>query len=129
MSVNLLDLLFHPLTILAIGIVTVVGMILVLRLNAFLALITAAPAAQAPRKANWLTDGGDTQRTSWQRHETLLSPSSVKHMRLVWKLQLDNEPRQLHNLFPPLVVSDVATAGGPAARERRLCEADVGARL
>lgn len=32
----------HPLIILAIGIATVVGMILVLRLNAFLALITAA---------------------------------------------------------------------------------------
>lgn len=83
-------------------------------LAASLALLAAAaPAAQAPRKANWLTDGGDPQRTSWQRHETLLSPSTVKHMKLVWKLQLDNEPRQLHNLFPPLVVSDVATPGGP----------------
>ena len=34
-------------------------------------------------------------------------------MKLVWKLQLDNEPRQLHNLFPPMIVSDVRTASGP----------------
>lgn len=74
---------------------------------------TVAAAAQGSPKANWLTDGGDPQRTSWQRNETLLSPTTVKGMRLVWKLQLDNPPRQLHNLFPPLIVSDVATAGGP----------------
>jgi outer membrane protein assembly factor BamB len=72
----------------------------------------AAAGAQSPRKANWLTDGGDPQRTSWQRNETLLSPTSVKGMKLVWKLQLDNQARQLHNLFPPLVVGEVATAQG-----------------
>jgi outer membrane protein assembly factor BamB len=74
---------------------------------------TTIPAAQQPPKANWLTDGGDPQRTSWQRNETILSPTSVKDMKLIWKLQLDNEPRQLHNLFPPLIVSDVQTSQGP----------------
>ncbi len=75
----------------------------------------ALPAAQAPApaKANWLTDGGDAQRTSWQRNETLISPASVKGMKLIWKLQLDNKSRQLHNLFPPLIVSDVQTSQGP----------------
>ena len=75
----------------------------------------ALPAAQAPApaKANWLTDGGDPQRTSWQRNETLISPASVKDMKLIWKLQLDNKSRQLHNLFPPLIVSDVQTSQGP----------------
>ena len=68
--------------------------------------------AQPPRKANWLTDGGDWQRTSWQRHETLLSPTSVKGMKLLWKLQLDNQPRQLHNLFPPMIAGEVATSEG-----------------
>ncbi len=38
----LIELLRNPLVILAIGIVTVVGMIIVLRVNAFIALITAA---------------------------------------------------------------------------------------
>lgn len=73
---------------------------------------TTTAAAQTRPKANWLTDGGDNQRTSWQRNETLLSPETVKGMRLLWKLQLDNPPRQLHNLFPPLIVSDVRTPAG-----------------
>jgi len=66
-----------------------------------------------PSKANWLSDGGDPQRTSWQRQESAISPESVKGMHLAWKLQLDNEPRQLHALFPPLIVSDVKTPRGP----------------
>src|SRR5688572_4327895 len=80
---------------------------------------SAAPDAQAPAsqgqpgKANWLTDGGDPQKNAWQRSETLITRDSVKSMKLAWKLQLDNQPRQMHNLFPPLIVSDVATADGP----------------
>ena len=70
-------------------------------------------------KANWLTDGGDPQRTSWQRNETLLSTATVKDMKLLWTLQTDNQPRQMHNLFPPLIVSDVATAGRAARDCRR----------
>ncbi len=73
---------------------------------------TGASGAKSQPKANWLTDGGDPQRTSWQRHETQISPATAKNMKLVWKLQLDNEPRQLHNLFPPLIVSDVPTPQG-----------------
>ena len=76
-----------------------------------------------PGKANWLTDGGDNQRTAWQKNETLITKDSVKNMKLLWKLQLDNQPRQMHNLFPPLIVSDVTTAQGPkdiARRRRRL---------
>src|SRR5215813_570053 len=77
---------------------------------------TAGVGASAPKsqpKANWLTDGGDPQRTSWQQHESLITPATAKNMKLVWKLQLDNEPRQLHNLFPPLIASDVTTPQGP----------------
>src|SRR6266542_2047042 len=77
------------------------------------ALLPAAPGAQSQGKANWLNDGGDPQRTSWQKSETILSPSTVKNMKLLWTVQTDNKPRQLHNLFPPLVVSDVQTPQGP----------------
>ncbi len=89
-----------------------------LALAAALACLCAAtPQAQRtrdqPARASWLTDGGDPQRTSWQRNETLISPASVKEMRLAWKLQLDNEPRQLHSLFPPLIVGEVKTPSGP----------------
>src|SRR5688500_5513185 len=65
------------------------------------------------RKAKWLADGGDPQRTSWQRDETAITPASAKSMKLLWTVQTDNEPRQLHNLFAPLIVSDVTTANGP----------------
>src|SRR5919107_2492304 len=96
------------------------GQAFVLSLCALALAGASAPRAQAPRsdpaaapKASWLTDGGDPQRTSWQRNETLLSPSSVKDMKLLWKVKLDNQPRQLHNLFAPLIVPDVQTASGP----------------
>lgn len=72
-----------------------------------------APAAQGARKAHWLMDGGDPARTSWQRNETLLSPSSVKDMKLLWKVKLDNQTRQMHNLFAPLIIGDLQMPGGP----------------
>jgi PQQ-like domain len=83
------------------------------------AIWIAVPGAQIPEtqgrpgKANWMTDGGDPQRTAWQRNETIISRDTVKTMKLAWKLQLDNQPRQMHNLFPPLIVSDVTTPDGP----------------
>jgi outer membrane protein assembly factor BamB len=64
-------------------------------------------------KANWLTDGGDSQRTSWQRNEKLISKATAKDLKLLWTVQTDNKPRQLHNLFAPLIISDVATPAGP----------------
>src|SRR5271166_3875304 len=63
--------------------------------------------------ADWLTDGYDTKRTAWQRDEKILSVDSVKNMKLLWRLQLDNEPRQMHSLFPPLIVGSVNTPQGP----------------
>ena len=73
----------------------------------------SAEPAPPPGKANWLTDGYDKERTSWQRNETLLRPDTVGRMKLLWKVQTDNTPRQMHNLFPPLIVSDVLTPQGP----------------
>src|SRR5437773_2787375 len=73
---------------------------------------TATVGAQGHAKANWLTDGYDKERTSWQRNETLLSPDTVGRMQLLWKVRLDNQPRQMHNLFPALIVGDVLTAQG-----------------
>jgi hypothetical protein len=84
----------------------------VIALIATVAWSASTGAQQRPAKANWLTDGGDPQRTSWQKHETLISPATARHMKLLWTLQLDSEPRQLHNLFPPLIVSDVKTPQG-----------------
>jgi outer membrane protein assembly factor BamB len=63
--------------------------------------------------ADWLTDGGDVKRTGWQRDEKLLSTSTVKDVKLLWKLKLDNEPKVMHSLFPPLIVGRVNLPGGP----------------
>ena len=54
--------------------------------------------------ADWLTDGGDPQRTAWQKDEKILTTANVKDMKLLWKIKLDNQPRQMHSLFPPLIV-------------------------
>src|SRR5215471_758759 len=62
--------------------------------------------------ADWLTDGYDVKRTAWQRDEKTLSAASVKNMKLLWKLKLDNEPRQMHSLFPPLIAERVNTGSG-----------------
>jgi outer membrane protein assembly factor BamB len=72
----------------------------------------AVPGAQQRKKADWLTDGGDPQRTSWQRNETILTKDNVKGMTLLWKLQTDNQPRQMHNLFPPLIAGNASTPSG-----------------
>ena len=74
---------------------------------------SAPQAVKSGAKANWLTDGGDNQRTAWQKNETRITTDTVKNMKLLWKVQLDNQPRQMHSLFPPLLVNDVTTAQGP----------------
>ena len=63
--------------------------------------------------ADWLTDGGNSQRTAWQKDEKILTKDNVKGMKLLWKLKLDNEPREMHSLFPPLIVGKVNTPNGP----------------
>src|SRR5437867_1137832 len=62
--------------------------------------------------ADWLTDGGNPQRTNWQKDEKILTTGNVKNMKLLWKLKLDNQPRQMHSLFPPLIINSVNTPGG-----------------
>lgn len=61
---------------------------------------------------DWLTEGGDSSRTGWIKGETTLSTSNVKNLKLLWKTHLDSTPRQLHNIFNPVVVSGVKTDNG-----------------
>lgn len=63
--------------------------------------------------ADWATDGGDTKRTNWQRDETSITLANVKDLKLLWKIQLDNKPRQMHSLLEPLVIGRVKTSSGP----------------
>ena len=63
--------------------------------------------------ADWLTDGGDTIRNNWQRDETTLTKENIGGLTLLWKIKLDNEPRQMHSLLEPLVIGRVTTRTGP----------------
>jgi hypothetical protein len=62
--------------------------------------------------ANYPADGPDAGRTGWVKNEKIFNTTNVKSMKLLWKVRLDNAPREMHNLFPPLVVENVATASG-----------------
>jgi outer membrane protein assembly factor BamB len=82
-------------------------------LAAFSGLVLSGSAQSQAKKTDWLTDGGDVQRTSWQRHETILTKENVGKLRIVWKIKLDNVPREMHSLLPTLVIGEIATSSGP----------------
>ena len=75
-----------------------------LKIAATSAVLLAGLAAPG---ADWLTDGGDPQRNNWQKDEKLLSISSVKDLKMLWKIKFDNEVRAMHNLLEPLVIGKV----------------------
>jgi outer membrane protein assembly factor BamB len=75
----------------------------------FLAISIACAFMSA---AEWPTDGGSSKRDAWQRDEKILTTENVKDMKLLWKLKLNNEPREMHSLFPPLIINGVNTANG-----------------
>jgi hypothetical protein len=79
------------------------------------ALVLFAAALQLQRTApmaDYLTEGGDPQRTGWVQNEEIFNTTNVRSMKLLWKIKLDSPPREMHNLFPPLIVGSVSTAQG-----------------
>jgi hypothetical protein len=60
-----------------------------------------------------LTEGGDAGRTGWMRNDKVVTTSNVRDLKLVWKASLDSVPRQMHNLFPPLIAERLTTARAP----------------
>lgn len=62
---------------------------------------------------NWLTDGGDLQRSGWNKDEKTLSKDNINTMKLLWKIDTGNGARALHSLMTPLVVDSVPTSSGP----------------
>ncbi len=63
--------------------------------------------------ADWLADGGNPERTAWQKDEKVFTLANVKDSRLLWKIKLDNQSRQMHSLLPALIAERVATPRGP----------------
>ena len=69
-----------------------------------------------PASNEWLTWGYDQERTGWNRAETTLSPKNVGKLKQLWSTQLavPADKYVLSTMTAPIVVSGVATSGGPA---------------
>jgi hypothetical protein len=62
--------------------------------------------------ADYVAGGWDPGRTGWVRDERIFNKTNVRNMRLLWKVKLDSNTRQMHNLMVPTVIEKVATPAG-----------------
>ena len=62
--------------------------------------------------SDWFLEGGDPGRTGWQKNEKVLNVNNVKDLKLLWKTHVDSTPREMHNIFPPVVAENVSTPSG-----------------
>ena len=62
--------------------------------------------------SDYLTEGNDPGRTGWMKDEKVFSLANVKDMKLLWKVKLESQPREMHNLFSPLIAERVGTDRG-----------------
>ncbi len=64
---------------------------------------TANTHAQGRVGSEWMTNNGDAQRSSWIRTDPKISIESMQKpgFQFLWKLKLNNDPRQLNSLTPP----------------------------
>jgi outer membrane protein assembly factor BamB len=76
----------------------------------FLWLTVARSQSAGP--AEWTTNGGDMERTGWQKNETRISTNSVKDFQLLWTYKTDNKPMGLAGLLEPVILSGVTTPAG-----------------
>ena len=75
-----------------------------------LPIVSAQSGGAAPY--DWITDGGDNQRTGWNKDEKTLTKDNVKNLKLLWKMPTGNQVRALHSLMPVLVVGQLTTPAG-----------------
>lgn len=70
------------------------------------AIALGGSAAQAQ---DWRTAGFDAQRSQWMRSNGDIAPDSVKSpdFKLVWKVQVENEPRQMSAMTPPILLERI----------------------
>ncbi|MGH9755856.1 MAG: hypothetical protein ACREA2_24000 [Blastocatellia bacterium] len=73
----------------------------------FACLVAWAGDAKAQRGVDWMTSNGDAQRSAWVRADAKISKESLQNpkrkpgFQFLWKLKLNNKPRQLNALTPP----------------------------
>src|SRR3954469_15921677 len=80
------------------------------RLTAILALISGAGVAHAQfgrGAGDWNTVGGDAQRSSWVRNDGKISKNALEKpgFASIWKIKLENTPKQANALTPALVMT------------------------
>ncbi|MBM3798394.1 MAG: hypothetical protein FJW31_31150 [Acidobacteria bacterium] len=80
-------------------------------------VLHATAAAQDRKSRDWLTWGGDAERSGWHRGESAISRRNASSLELKWKLQVDREvPVEIRSgnsmLSAPLVVEGVRTGRG-----------------
>jgi outer membrane protein assembly factor BamB len=77
------------------------------------ALLCLILRAAAPVHASdWLTFGGNPQRTGWAQGEKDIDRKNAKDLALLWKASLDNDPRELNSLTAPVAAEWVVTQAG-----------------
>jgi outer membrane protein assembly factor BamB len=69
-------------------------------------ILSPLPAGQ------WPTFGGNPQRDGWARDETILTRDNVKSMKVIWKLHINSELREMNSITAPVVSENVLTAQG-----------------
>ena len=62
--------------------------------------------------SDFLTEGVDAARTGWVKDEKIFTTANVGSMKLLWKIKLPSTPREMHNLFAPLIAERVNTPQG-----------------
>jgi hypothetical protein len=84
---------------------------------ALTSLMIGGPVVSAQGRGgggNWPSAGGDPQRTSSVRSDAKISSESLQKpgFQLLWKVKLDNQPRQLYSLTQPLLLQNIISYKG-----------------
>src|SRR5215472_1579470 len=89
------------------------GLALLVLLPLFVPGIREAFAQQRGAGA-WATTNNDAQRTSWGRTDAKVSADTLQRsgFRLLWKVKLDNQPKQLNSLTQPLILPNIISYKG-----------------
>jgi outer membrane protein assembly factor BamB len=74
--------------------------------------ILAVTANAQGRASNWPAYGGDAQRTGWEKTDARITKDTVKDLQLLWKMKLENQPKGLRPLLPPLILGNLISYRG-----------------
>jgi outer membrane protein assembly factor BamB len=76
------------------------------------AAIAAVGHTQGRSAPDWTTEGADAQRSSWISVDPWISLDTMSSFRFLWKLKLDNEPRQMNALTAPVSMANLNSFRG-----------------